>query len=86
MIHYFETVYRPAAKNFTGYIDLNILKLRAVLVGSAPAAVNYRFTIRFENEELRQLWVHSNVHQVVWPHLETFLSSHQYDFLLFEVI
>jgi len=58
-----ETVSRTAAKKFTGYIDLNILKLRAALAGSASAGVNYRFTIRFENEDLGQQWIHSGVHQ-----------------------
>ena len=86
MVAYFETVYRPAAMAFAGYLDLRILKLRAVLLGQAPSGVNYRFSITYENEDLRQRWVHSDVHQVVWPTLETFLVSHEYDFLLFEVI
>ena len=69
-IHYFETVYRPTA----------------ALVGSAAAGVNYRFSIAFTSEALRQKWVASDAHTEVWGHLETFLTSHEYDFLLFEVI
>jgi len=86
MVHYFETVYRPAAEKFKGYIDLRILKLHSVLLGKAPAGMNYRFSITYENEDLRQKWIHSDVHQVVWPTLQSFLTSTDLDFLLFDVI
>ena len=85
-VHYFETVYRPTAMRFEGYVDLRLLKLTATLVGSAPAGVNYRFSIGFTSEALRQKWVASDAHTEVWGQLETFLTSHEYDFLLFEVI
>jgi hypothetical protein len=85
-LHYFETVYRPTAKRFEGYIDLRLLKLTAALVGSAPAGVNYRFSITFSSEALRQKWVASDAHTEVWGRLETFLTKHTYDFLLFDVI
>jgi hypothetical protein len=85
-IHYFETVYRPTAKRFEGYIDLQLLKLQAALLGTAPAGINYRFSITFASETLRQTWVASDAHQEVWGALETFLTQHEYDFLLFDVI
>ena len=85
-IRYFETVYRPAARRFQGYIDLQLLKLQAALVGTAPAGVNYRFSITFASEAQRLKWVASDVHQEVWGTLETFLMKHEYDFLLFDVI
>ena len=85
-VHYFETVYRPTAMRFEGYVDLRLLKLTAALVGLAPAGVNYRFSIAFASEALRQQWVASDAHTEVWGHLETFLTSHEYDFLLFDVI
>lgn len=84
--HYFETVYRPAASTFTGYVDLQLLKLQSVLEGRSPAGMNYRFSITYESEELRMAWVRSDVHQVVWPTLQTYLTSDNFDFLLFEVI
>ena len=84
--HYFETVYRPAAMMFEGYIDLRLLKLHAVLAGQAPAGANYRFSITFETEELRLKWVASDVHQVVWPAFQSYLTSSDFDFLLFDVI
>jgi hypothetical protein len=86
MVRYFQTVYRPAAMKFNGYIDLRILKLHSVLLGTAPAGMNYRFSITYETEELRQQWVNSAEHQVVWPALQAFLTSTDFDFLLFDVI
>ena len=84
--HYFETVYRPAAMQFEGYVDLQLLKLQSVLAGQAPRALNYRFAITYESEELRTAWVRSDVHQVVWPALQAYLMSDNFDFLLFHVI
>src|SRR6266545_4008407 len=86
MVQYFETVYRPAATKFEGYVDLRLLKLQSVLLGEAPKGLNYRFCITYTTEELRQKWIQSDVHQVVWPRLQSFLVSTSFDFLLFEVI
>ena len=85
-VRYFETVYRPTAATFDGYIDLHLLKLQAALVGTAPPGVNYRFSITFASEAQRLQWVASDPHQEVWGTLETFLTKHEYDFLLFDVI
>ena len=49
MVRYFETVFRPAAQTFEGYIDVRMLKLRAALMGVAPAGVNYRFALAYKN-------------------------------------
>src|SRR5262249_10283420 len=49
-IHYFETVYRPTASRCDGYVDLRLLRLQGALVGSAPAGINYRFSITFTTE------------------------------------
>jgi hypothetical protein len=86
MVRYFETVYRPAAMKFTGYIDLRLLRLTSVLLGTAPAGLSYRFSITFETEPLRLAWVGSDVHTEVWGTLETYLTSNDYAFLLFELI
>ena len=85
-LQYFESVYRPTAAAFEGYLDLRLLKLQSALVGSAPAGINYRFSITFTSEALRQRWVASDPHQDVWGTLETFLTKREYDFLLFDVI
>jgi hypothetical protein len=84
--HYFETVYRPEGMKFEGYVDLQLLKLQSVLEGQAPAGLNYRFSITYESEDLRMAWVQSDVHQVVWPKLQTYLTSDNFNFLLFDVI
>ena len=86
LVQYFEAVYRPTGMKFQGYIDLRLLKLHSVLVGAAPAGMNYRFSITYETEELRQKWIGSDEHQVVWPTLQSFLTSDTFDFLLFDVI
>ncbi len=85
MLRYFQTVFRPAAMKFRGYIDVRMLKLRAVPVGTAPTGMNYRFAITYETEELRQKWVASEIHQEVWGGIEKTLSSPNYDVLLFDV-
>jgi hypothetical protein len=84
MLRYFQTTFRPAAQKFRGYLDVRMLKLRAVPVGTAPAGINYRFTIAYESEDLRQIWVTSDIHQEVWGAMERMLSSPNYTVLLFD--
>lgn len=86
MVRYFQTVFRPAAMKFRGYVDVRMLKLAAVPVGTAPVGINYRFLITYENEELRQKWVASEIHQDVWGSMEKMLSTSNYTVLQFEVI
>jgi hypothetical protein len=85
-VEYFETVYRPTAKRFEGYLDLQLLRLTAAVTGAAPAGVNYRFSISFASEALRQRWVASPEHQEVWGALDAFLTHHDVTFLLFDCI
>lgn len=86
MLRYFETVFRPAAQKFRGYLDVRMLELRATPVGTPPSGMNYRFAISYESEELRQKWVASDIHQEVWGAMERMLSDPNYTVLLFEVI
>ena len=44
--------------------------------------MNYRFTLTFASEELRQRWVASETHQTVWPTIEKTLSSKNYRVLV----
>jgi len=85
MLHNFETIFRPEAAKHPGYIDVKMLKLRTALQGSAPAGVNYRFSLTYRSEELRQKWVASPEHKRVWPTIENSLSSKNYTVLLFDV-
>ena len=84
MLNNFQTIFKPAAEKFEGYIDVKILKLRTVYTGSAPAGMNYRFQLTYASEELRQKWVRSAIHQKVWPTVENTLSSKNYTTLLFD--
>jgi hypothetical protein len=86
MSHNFETIFRPEAAKHPGYIDVKMLKLRTAVQGSAPVGVNYRFSLTYQSEELRQKWVASPEHQRVWPTIENTLSSKNYTVLLFDVI
>jgi len=85
MLKNFVTIFRPAASKQPGYIDVRMLKLRSTPMGQAPAGVNYRFALTFESEELRQKWVASDVHQKVWPTIESTLSTKNYTVMLFDV-
>jgi hypothetical protein len=85
MLHNFEIIFRPEAAKHPGYIDVKMLKLRTALQGSAPAGVNYRFSLTYRSEELRQKWVASAEHKRVWPTIENTLSSKNYTVLLFDV-
>jgi len=86
MLQYFQSVFRPAAMKFRGYIDVRMLKVHAVPVGTAPEGINYRFAIVYESEDLRQKWVSSDIHQEVWGGMEKMLSTPTYTVILFEVI
>jgi hypothetical protein len=85
MLEYFQTVFRPAAQKFRGYIDVRMLAVNAVPVGSIPAGINYRFAITYENEELRQKWVAADIHQEVWGAMEKFAAP-GYTIIRFDVI
>ena len=87
MVNNYHTVFRPAAMKFSGYIDLKIVKLRSAVQGSAPAGMNYRFQLTYESEEARQKWIHSDVHQKVWPTIEhTLTDQKNYTVLLCDAI
>jgi hypothetical protein len=85
MLDYFNTAFRPAASKFRGYVDLKMLKFRTAAVGTAPQGMNYRFSLTYESEELRQLWVTSDVHTKVWTELEKMFLANKYDVLIFDI-
>jgi hypothetical protein len=85
MLRNFRTIFRPAAAQQPGYINVEMLKLRSAVQGSAPPNVNYRFVLTYASEELRQKWVASDTHNKVWPTIEKTLSSTNYTVLLFDI-
>ena len=84
MLHNFKTIFRPAAAKQTGYIDVQMLKLRSAIQGKAPEGANYRFVLTFVSEELRQKWIATAIHQKVWPTVENTLLSKNYSVLLYD--
>ena len=86
MLQNFHTVFKPAAAKQTGYIDVQMLKLRSALAGSAPSGVNYRFVLTYASEELRQKWAASDIHQKVWPTIENTLKTKNYIVLLYDTV
>ncbi len=85
MLKNFETVFKPAASKQPGYRSVKLIKLRKALMGNIAPDGNYRFVLSFENEELRQKWVASDIHQQVWPKIENTLRHKNYTVLLFDV-
>jgi hypothetical protein len=87
MLDTFHRVFVPEAEKHAGYVHVKMLKRRAILQGSAPAAHNYRFELEFESEELRQKWIASAAHQRVWPQVErTMTTLKDYPVVLFDEV
>jgi antibiotic biosynthesis monooxygenase (ABM) superfamily enzyme len=84
MLMHFEKDFKPAAAKFPGYIDVKMLKFRTAFQGKAPAGLNYRFVLTYLNEELRQKWIASEIHQKVWGMIENTMRNKDYAVLLFD--
>jgi heme-degrading monooxygenase HmoA len=84
MLQNFHTIFRPAASQQPGFIDLKMLKLRAMLAGAGPSGANYRFQLVFASEPQRQAWVATETHKRVWPMIEKTLTSTSYTIMLYE--
>src|SRR5664279_2327611 len=83
MLHNFRTIFRPAASQQPGFIDVKMLKLRSVLAGAGPSGANYRFQLVFASEPQRQAWVATETHKQVWPVIEKTLTSTSYTIMLY---
>ena len=86
MLRHFERDFKPAAAKFPGYIDVKIVKLRSAFQGKPPAGLNYRFVLTYQNEQLRQKWIASDIHQKVWGMIENTMRNKDYAVLLFDVV
>lgn len=86
MLDSFHNSFLPEAKKHQGFIALKMLKLRQVVQGP-KTAINYRFELTYENEELRQKWIASPGHAKVWPPIErTLKSTKDYPVYLFDEV
>jgi heme-degrading monooxygenase HmoA len=85
MLRVFENDFKPAASKQPGFIAIKMLKLTSTLRGPAPAGCNYQFVLAFTTEELRQKWVATPTHKMLWPKIEATLTSPSYSRLLYEI-
>jgi hypothetical protein len=87
MLETFHNTFVPEAVKHEGFIRVKMLKRRSILLGTAPAAHNYRFELEFESEELRQKWIASAPHQRVWPLVErTMTTQKDYPVVLYDEV
>jgi len=84
MLRIFHSEFRPGASKQPGFKDLQMLKLRSTLGGTAPVGSNYRFVLTFESEEQRLKWVETPIHKKLWPKIESTLQSKDYTILLYD--
>jgi heme-degrading monooxygenase HmoA len=82
----YEKTFHPAIRKQPGFVDVKLMKLRSTLGGTAPAHSNYRLLISFQTEEQRKAWVATELHQKVWPQMESNLKSKNYNVLLYDPI
>ncbi len=60
----FREAFRPAIRIQEGFVETALLR-------SGSEADAYRLVIAFESEALRTKWVATELHQKVWPAMET---------------
>ncbi len=84
MLDNYRKVFRPAIRKQPGFVDVQMLKFREAMVGSA-GAFNYRLLIGFRTEEQRKAWVANDEHQRVWPTIERCLKGTKYQPWLYDV-
>jgi heme-degrading monooxygenase HmoA len=60
----YETVFRPAISKQAGYQAVGLLR-------PDEGGDHYRLTIAFINRESQQQWVATELHQAVWPQMES---------------
>ncbi len=86
MLDHFHNKFVPEARKHQGYIDTRLLKLRSVIQGP-PQPVAYRFVLVYQNEELRQKWIHSPEHMRLWPTMEKMMKNQKdYPVLLYDEV
>ena len=85
MLDHFHKVFAPEAARHKGYIDLKMLKhIKHIQGVEMPKAINYRFQLTYETEELRLAWVASPEHVKVWPGIEATLLDKNFEVEVFD--
>lgn len=65
----YQSVFRPAISRQPGFHAVRLLR--------PVDAPGYRLVIEFDQEEQRERWVASDLHQQVWPQLEACCSGYK---------
>ena len=85
MLDHFHKVFAPEAAKHKGYIDLKMLRhIKHIQGADMPKAINYRFQLTYETEELRLAWVASPEHVRVWPGIEATLLDKNFEVEVFD--
>jgi hypothetical protein len=86
MLKHFHEVFRPGAAKFAGYRDLKMLKFNSLIEGGPGPApgVNYRFQLTYESEALRQAWIGSPEHAVLWLPIQNAVLDKGYPVTLYD--
>jgi heme-degrading monooxygenase HmoA len=85
MLKNYTGTFRPAITKQPGFVDVKLLKFRKAMAGEPPKSWNYRLLISFQTEEQRVRWVATDLHQKVWPTIESCLKGAKYQPLLYDV-
>jgi len=68
LVKTFHEFFRPAISRQEGFKGVSLLK-------PFDGKGDYRLTIDFESRELQQKWVAKDLHQDVWPRMESHAAS-----------
>jgi hypothetical protein len=84
LVKTFKSVFKPTISKQPGFVDVKLMKLRSVPVGTPPAT-KWRLLISFTTEELRLKWVATGDHQRVWPQMEKNLTGKKFSAALYDL-
>ena len=86
LLNNFRNTFRPAIQKQPGFVDVKLLHLTKEAAGKAPAGCNYRLLISFETEAQRLAWVATDIHQKVWPTIESCLKGQKFIALVYDPV
>jgi heme-degrading monooxygenase HmoA len=86
MVENFRQIFRPAISSQPGFVEVKLLRLREVVLGTPPETAKYRLLISFGTEEQRKQWVDTDAHQRVWPTIEKTLKEGEPTAILYDVV
>jgi heme-degrading monooxygenase HmoA len=64
----YTDTFRPAISKQEGFRDVELLRPN-------KAGGDWRLRIAFESRDLQKKWVKMDLHQVVWPELQTYFAD-----------